>query len=119
MNIVPIIKCSDIERSLIFYTEILDFEVFNPDSEFPYKVLVRGGARVDLSALSGDGVFGSRILIIVDDVDEIYSKLIERGLDLTHRSGVHRRPIDQTWGMREFYVDDPDGNTIRFGQIQT
>jgi hypothetical protein len=29
---------------------------------------------------------------------------------------VHEGPIDQTWGTREFYVDDPDGNTIRFTQ---
>jgi hypothetical protein len=27
---------------------------------------------------------------------------------------VHEGPIDQTWGTREFYVDDPDGNTLRF-----
>jgi hypothetical protein len=29
---------------------------------------------------------------------------------------VHEGPLDQTWGTREFYVDDPDGNTIRFVQ---
>ena len=29
---------------------------------------------------------------------------------------VHEGPIDQTWGTREFYVDDPDGNTLRFTQ---
>jgi hypothetical protein len=29
---------------------------------------------------------------------------------------VHAGPIDQTWGTREFYVDDPDGNTLRFTQ---
>jgi hypothetical protein len=29
---------------------------------------------------------------------------------------VHEGPVDQTWGTREFYVDDPDGNTLRFVQ---
>ena len=29
---------------------------------------------------------------------------------------VHEGPIDQSWGTREFYVDDPDGNTLRFTQ---
>lgn len=29
---------------------------------------------------------------------------------------VHEGPIDQTWSTREFYVDDPDGNTLRFTQ---
>lgn len=32
------------------------------------------------------------------------------------RSMVHEGPIDQSWGTREFYVDDPDGNTLRFTQ---
>jgi hypothetical protein len=27
---------------------------------------------------------------------------------------VHAAPVDQTWGTREFYVSDPDGNTLRF-----
>jgi catechol 2,3-dioxygenase-like lactoylglutathione lyase family enzyme len=116
MNIVPIIRCTDIERSLSYYTKVLDFELLNPESEFPYKVLMRENQRLDLSSLSGDGVFGSRVLIVVEDVDSLYAKFIERGLDLAGKSGVHRAPIDQTWGMREFYVDDPDGNTLRFAQ---
>jgi hypothetical protein len=29
---------------------------------------------------------------------------------------VHEGPIDQTWGTREFYVEDLDGNTLRFTQ---
>lgn len=29
---------------------------------------------------------------------------------------VHEGPLNQTWGTREFYVDDPDGNTLRFMQ---
>jgi catechol 2,3-dioxygenase-like lactoylglutathione lyase family enzyme len=42
-------------------------------------------------------------------------------LDFTVESGdgefaVHRRPVDQTWGTREFYVDDPADNTLRFTQ---
>jgi hypothetical protein len=27
---------------------------------------------------------------------------------------VHLAPLDQTWGTREVYVDDPDGNTLCF-----
>ncbi len=28
-------------------------------------------------------------------------------------------PIEQTWGMKEFYIADPDGNILRFGQHTT
>jgi len=31
---------------------------------------------------------------------------------------VHQGPVDQTWGAREFYADDPSGNTVRFIQRQ-
>ena len=27
---------------------------------------------------------------------------------------IDLRPTDQTWGNREMYVKDPDGNSIRF-----
>jgi hypothetical protein len=26
-------------------------------------------------------------------------------------------PEDRAWGMREFYVMDPSGNLLRFGQL--
>jgi len=37
------------------------------------------------------------------------------GLDTSRQSGS---PVDQTWGTREFYVTDPDGNTLRFRQLR-
>ena len=53
-------------------------------------------------------------------VDALFRKFRERGL---HTPGnpdapekVHEGPIDQSGGPREFYVDDPDGNTLRFTQ---
>jgi catechol 2,3-dioxygenase-like lactoylglutathione lyase family enzyme len=117
MNIIPVLRCRDINESVVFYTQVLDFVVLNPgESEFPYRLLAREGARLDISALSGDGVFGACVLIEVDDVDQLFQKFIARGLDVSNKGGVHRKPTDQTWGMREFYVEDPNRNTLRFGQ---
>lgn len=44
--------------------------------------------------------------------------VVERGLPIPvdGASPVHQAPVDQTWGWREFYVTDPDGNTLRFGE---
>ena len=49
--------------------------------------------------------------MLVDDVDERYFTFRARGLDTTQRpdSPVHSAPVDQTWGLREFAVTDPDG----------
>ncbi len=53
------------------------------------------------------------------DVDELFKSYLARGLDTSRKaaSPVHQGPVDQTWGKREFYVTDPDGNTLRFGQV--
>lgn len=48
----------------------------------------------------------------------LYKKYTIRGLDQSHRkeSPVHLGPYDQSWGNRELYVTDTDGNTLRFVQ---
>ncbi len=121
MKIVPVIKSSDLARSLSFYTQILDFERRWPGYEAVEAAngvvdLIRDGAELQLSIHAGDGVFGSVIRVFVDDVDERYTTFRARGLDTTRRpeSPVHTAPIDQTWGLREFSVGDPDGNGLCF-----
>ncbi len=80
--------------------------------------LVQGDAQIQLSQHAGDGAFGCAINIRIEDVDGLFSTYVERGLDTRARenSPVHCGPIDQTWGIREFYVTDTDGNTLRFGE---
>ena len=68
MNIIPIIRCKDIDKSIIFYTQVLDFEVLNPDEEFPYRLLQREGARLDISSL--DGGIDSCVYIEVENADK-------------------------------------------------
>jgi catechol 2,3-dioxygenase-like lactoylglutathione lyase family enzyme len=121
MKIVPVIKSSDLQRSLRFYTEVLDFERKWPgyeEEEMANGVvdLVRDGAELQLSRHSGDGVFGSVNRVHVEDVDERYRTFRERGLDTTRypESPIHTAPVDQTWGLREFAVKDPDGNNLCF-----
>ena len=77
MKIVPVIKSGDLERSVQFYTRILDFERKWPgheDREMANGVidLIRDGAELQLSRHVGDGVFGSVKCVFVDDVDKRY-----------------------------------------------
>jgi catechol 2,3-dioxygenase-like lactoylglutathione lyase family enzyme len=122
MAIVPTIRCRRMARSLAFYTGILDFERVGGDgrSEDPcFVALSRAGDRVYLSSYPGDGEFGQAVVVETDDVDATFHILCSRGLRPPDRPEdlVHRSPVDQTWGTREFYVDDPDGNTLRFTQL--
>lgn len=119
MRMVPVIKTSDLHRSIRFYTETLDFEWKWPEyGEIENGVadLTKDGADLQLSRHAGDGVFGSLQRIYVGDVDERYAKFRSRGLETTLRpeSPIHTAPVDQTWGLREFSVTDPDGNGLCF-----
>jgi catechol 2,3-dioxygenase-like lactoylglutathione lyase family enzyme len=119
MTIVPIIKVRDMRSAIKFYTRVLDFRLKFPieaEDGSPVVDLVRDGGEIQLSTMSGDGVFGTAVNISVNEVDDLFTKFVSRGLNTSGKleSPVHQGPLDQSWGMREFYVTDPDGNTLRF-----
>jgi len=118
MKAVPLLRCNNLKESVAFYTKVLDFTLKYPhesDNEWGID-LVNGDAEIVL--VSWDGTPRIPIIIKVDDVDVLFKKYVSRGLIVSNNpdSPVHNGPIDQTWGMREFYVEDPDRNTLRFGQ---
>lgn len=124
MSIIPTFRCSNMRDSLHFYTEVLDFERVDGDDELDdpsFSVLARDGGHLFLSSHGGDGAFGSVIAITTDDVDAVFHSFRKRGLWTPGNPEaplhVHEGPIDQSWGTREFYVEDPDGNTLRFTQM--
>jgi len=102
---------------------LLDFEHVAGDdepSDPSCGILSRDGDRLFLSSHRWDGVFGRAIVITTDDVDALFRKFRERDLATPGNPDapeeVHERSVDQTWRTREFYVNDPDGNTLRFVQ---
>src|SRR5215831_8708326 len=112
MAIVPTVRCSNLRRSVAFYTGVLDFERVNahdPLDDPAFIALHRRGDFLYLSSHRGDGEFGQAIAVEVEDVDDVFRALRERGLRAPGNpdSPVHEGPVDQTWGTREFYVDDP------------
>jgi catechol 2,3-dioxygenase-like lactoylglutathione lyase family enzyme len=123
MAIIPTLRCSSMRTSLAFYTGVLDFERVDGDDDLSdpsFSVLARDGDRLFLSSHTGDGEFGQAVVVTTDDVDALFRRFRERGLrtpgDPDAPEEVHEGPIDQSWGTRELYVDDPDGNTLRFTQ---
>ena len=120
MAIIPTVRCRDITKSVHFYTHVLDFiraDGRAVGDDFGFAVLSREGDHLFLSTGSGDGEFGQAIVVTTNDVDALWEKFCARGHVPPDSEGpVHRGPTDQTWGTREFYIDDPDGNTLRFTQ---
>ncbi len=118
MKMVPLFKCRDMQKALAFYTGVLDFELKYPGIAHTDWVidLVNGDAELQLTTLEGDYLFGSVVNVWVDEVDNLFQKYLDRGLvrQPHEKSPVHHGPVDQSWGTREFYVTDGDGNTLRF-----
>lgn len=116
MKLVPLLKVKNIGKAVAFYTTVLDFELKYPDASVNRFCvdLIHGSAEFMLTET--DGVPGISVYVYVDDVDALFEKYRTRGLSTPRKenSPVHESPINQTWGMREFYVTDADGNTLRF-----
>jgi len=108
------------KESIFFYTRILDFQLFESSvSEDDWVVALKNeDAGLFLTRLEGDQKPAINVNVLVEDVDSLFRKYTLRGLDQSHRteSPVHLRPTTQSWGSREFYVTDRDGNTLRFVQ---
>lgn len=95
------------------------FELFGvwPAAVDPaYAILTREGDELHLSSHAGDGVPGQSVVVLVDDVDAVFTAVVARGHDTSAKadSPIHQGPTDQTWGTRDFAVDDPDGDTVCF-----
>jgi catechol 2,3-dioxygenase-like lactoylglutathione lyase family enzyme len=75
-----------------------------------YMGLTRDNVEVHVSSFSGDGVAGGVVFLGVEDLDALHKELKAKGVV------IDLEPTDQSWGNREMYVHDPDGNSIRFVQ---
>lgn len=111
---IPVLHVSDSAAAEAFYCDRLGFRkqfayrVDDTRSDPCYMGLARDDARLHLSSFSGDGVSGGVIYLLVDDVDALHAEFVAQGVS------VALEPTDQTWGNREMYVKDADGNSIRF-----
>lgn len=119
--IVPILIVRDVAEAVAFYTEVLDFRVaFGwPTEGAIYAGLMRGSDELHLQLTPGEGRYGHcSALLLCDDVDAVFAGFVARGLGVPVRpeSPVHEGPLDQSWGTREVYIDDPSGNTLVFQQ---
>lgn len=102
-----------IAESKAFYTELLNFGV-TFENEF-YLLLHTPDHSAEISfllpnhetqqplfqpAFSGQGIY---LTIEVDDVDQIYQELKNKGVEIK----IELR--DESWGDRHFAIEDPNG----------
>ncbi|OGG55449.1 MAG: hypothetical protein A3F84_15000 [Candidatus Handelsmanbacteria bacterium RIFCSPLOWO2_12_FULL_64_10] len=111
---IPVLHVSSSAAAEAFYCNRLGFSrqfayrVDKAKSDPCYMGLTRDGVQLHVSSFPGDGVSGGVVFLLVEDVDALHAELVAKGV------AIDTGPIDQSWGNREMYVKDSDGNSIRF-----
>lgn len=108
------LEVNSIEESLEFYNGVLGFDInkHSPNSEPPMATLMAGDLRITLAQhletmlKRGRGV---SFFLGVDNVDEYYQELKERGAEVWP-------PVDDNWGGRYITLQDPDKYRLFFVQ---
>lgn len=90
------------------FTKEWEYRPAAPANNPAYLGLRREGISLHVSSFSGDGVAGGVASFYVRDVDALFEEFVSRGVP------IELPPCDQSWGNREMYVRDPDGNSLRF-----
>ncbi len=110
---IPVLHAASSAAAEEFYCDRLGFKqtfAYRPfDGVDPcYMGLKRDNVEIHVSSFSGDGVAGGVVFLRVVDLDVLHQELKAKGVV------IDLGPTDQSWGNREMYVNDPDGNSIRF-----
>ena len=112
----PVLVVRDVLASVAHYRDVLGFRVeFTYGEPVFYAGVERGNVLIHLQAASetkrqpGHG----GINIFVTEVDALYQELKSRG------ARTLNEPRDYPYGMRDFNVQDLDGNDLCFGMEST
>lgn len=108
------IYVSDFERSKKFYGETLGFKIGTDEADVAgfafgdaYLVIHRDTRPADKIAYGG----GTWLAAKVGNVEDEHARLKQAGIEVGEI-------LDQPWGERQFYFDDPDGYHWSFGQAK-
>lgn len=108
----PVLAAADLGATLAFYRDVLGFRVdWTWGTPVEMAAVSRDGVELHLSAApEGREPPRSRVYCFLRGVDRYAAAVRERGGEILHEVA------DQPYGMRDFDIDDPDGNRICFGE---
>ena len=108
----PVFVVQDVARSVAHYRDVLGFRIeFTYGEPTLYAGVERGDVLIHLQAAreTKRQPGQSSIYVFVTDVDALYAELSARS------ARTLNAPRDYDYGMRDFDVEDLDGNHLGFG----
>ena len=122
-DLTPLLQVFDMQRSIAFYRDILGFQIVStssPGTDFYWALLKRGNSTLMLNTAYDEGErpdspdplrvasHSDTILYFrCENVDEVSRYLAERGRTCGE-------PFNTHYGMRQVYINDPDGFELCF-----
>jgi len=106
-RIKPNILADDVEASRAFYREVLGLDEGNGLDWIAFYS-APGAPELQISVMELDRTAGVHpdVSIEADDVEVLYEKAVAAGCEIVH-------PLtDEPWGVRRFFVRDPNGAVI-------
>lgn len=106
-SIIADLPVADLAAAHRFYADYLGLSV----EEFNLGWVARltspeTGAHLQVVTRDATAPRDAVISVKVDDVDEAYAEARRRGFEIVH-------PLtEEEWGVRRFFVRDPDGNVL-------
>jgi catechol 2,3-dioxygenase-like lactoylglutathione lyase family enzyme len=126
--LIPELICSDLHRSMLFYVDVLGFELAYQRTEDKFAFLTLGEAHLMLEQADTGRKFlvgplehpygrGMNLQIRVENVVSLYAGVVTDGAPITlELEEKWYRIGDELAGNRQFVVEDPDGYLLRFYQ---
>ena len=111
-SVSPIFSVADVPQALAFYRDVLGFEIGWTWGEPPtYASVCRNRVELNLGRpAEGEALSPSSAYVALSNIDAYYAGIVARGAPVTVPIG------DRPYGMRDFTVADPSGNTLSFGE---
>jgi uncharacterized glyoxalase superfamily protein PhnB len=110
-RLIPMLPVKSMPASVEFYCKMLGFEVENKNDEWRWAMLHFDECRlmVDQSINAQGKPRDSILYLYPDDVVEYHKRVRSNGLAVPDLSVTF-------YGLKEFRIDDPDGNHLWIGQ---
>jgi catechol 2,3-dioxygenase-like lactoylglutathione lyase family enzyme len=110
-SVMPPLPVRRLDSAIKFYTETLGFSLtFRNGSTF--AVVARGVVELGLTTFDVSGISAGqgRCYVKLTGIEMLYSAYLAKGVSILHE----RR--EESYGMKEFMISDPDRNEINFGE---
>ena len=102
---VPNLSSDRLAETRDFFVELLGFEAVM-DLGWVVTVASPTNASAQVTIVGNDDPAAPGISVEVDDVDAVFARAMERGLEITY-------PLrDEEWGVRRFMLREPSGTVV-------